>query len=51
MDWSQVLATALPTVVLVGGTLLRTHGKVRRVLAAVEAILSAVTTPQPEKER
>lgn len=48
MDWSQVLATALPTIALVGGTLLKTHATVKRVLVAVEQILSVATSDKQQ---
>lgn len=42
MDWSNVLATALPVIVLVGGTLLKTHSKVSKAVDIVESILAEI---------
>jgi len=41
-SWTDVISSALPTVVLVGGAWLRTHGKVKEVLTLVRKMLDNV---------
>jgi hypothetical protein len=44
MNWSDVLASVLPTVALLGAGLLKTHAKVKQVLVTLEAVLAAATS-------
>lgn len=46
-SWTDVISSALPTVILVGGAWLRTHGKVKEVLSAVRVILDKVDDSTP----
>lgn len=46
MDIYQILETAAVVVAIVVPPVLRTHGKVKRVLKAVEEILEAATGPE-----
>ena len=41
-SWTDVISSALPTVILVGGAWLKTHGKVKEVLSLVRTVLDKV---------
>lgn len=44
MNWNDVLASALPTIALLGAGILKTHAKVKQALVTLEAILAAATS-------
>ncbi len=44
MNWNDVLASALPTIAILGAGLLKTHAKIKAVLVTLEQVLASATS-------